>query len=447
MHHSAVTDRSLFSLSWPIFIDLFLHQATILINIAMVSHLSTNYVAAMNVGNHLFHLCVTIFSFISVGCSVVVAQYLGAQKRDTARNVIHISIALNMLLGTFVALVIFFFGWDALKLMNTPDSLMQDAYNYLHILGICLLFEAISLILAASIRVYGKTQAVMYVSLFINIITVFGNILLLYGFFGLPQLGLIGVAVSTAFGRLVGMGILFYLLFHGLKIHFDYHLLFRWTKKQLGQILKIGLPSAGENLVWFLHYLTALAFVGLMGELSLAAESIYFAIASFIMLLGASASIANEIIVAHYVGASQFDKAYKQGFHAIRSGFITSLIAAVLIYLASPFISRLLTDDQSVIAIMAPLFLLGILLEPGRSLNIVMVNALRASGDAAFPLKTAILFMWGISIPLGYYLGIKLEIGLLGIWIGFCADEWVRGLTNTYRWYSKKWQTKRLNID
>ncbi len=444
---SSITDRSLFSLSWPIFIDLFLHQATILINIAMVSHLSTHFVAAMNVGNHLFQLCITIFSFISVGCSVVIAQYLGAGRPETARKTLHISIALNGLLGLFVAIVIFLFGWQSLELMNTPQSLMEDAYNYLHILGICLIFEAISLILAASLRVYGKTKAVMYVSLIVNLLTIFGNMLLLYGFFGLPQLGLVGVAWSTAIGRFIGGILLFYLLFSGLKISFEWSLLLKWSKKQIGQILKIGLPAAGENMVWFLHYLTALAFIGLLGEKSLAAESIYFALASFIMLVGASISIANEIIVAHFVGAKAYDRALQQGQKALKFGFLLSLIVAVTSWLLSPWIMGLLTDDQAVIEIMAPLFLLGILLEPGRSLNIVMVNSLRATGDAAFPLKTAFLFMWGISIPLGYFLGIKLEYGLLGIWLGFCADEWVRGLTNSWRWYSRKWEAKGLALD
>ncbi len=75
-----------------------------------------------------------------------------------------------------------------------------------------------------------------------------------------------------------------------------------------------------------------------------------------------------------------------------------------------------------------------------------MVNALRASGDARFPLCTAIIFMWGVAIPLGYFLGIKMEMGLLGIWLGFFADEWLRGLTNAWRWRSRKWQSKRLDV-
>ncbi len=104
------------------------------------------------------------------------------------------------------------------------------------------------------------------VTLIANVITVFGNIIVLYGFFGLPQYGLEGVAWSTVVGRIVAVILLFCLLFYGLRIKFVPMMLIHWSRKMLGKILHIGLPSAGENLVWILHFMTASAFIGLMGK-------------------------------------------------------------------------------------------------------------------------------------------------------------------------------------
>lgn len=447
MHQSDVTERSLYSLSWPIFIDIFLHLATLLINTYMISHVSTAYLAAMGVGNQVFDLFITIFNFISVGCSVVIAQYLGAGKRDKASQAIHISIAFNLLLGFLSALVALFFGYKILSIMNTPAHLMDDGYAYLHILGICLIPEAISIILAACLRVHGKAQPAMWVTLIANIITVIGNMIVLYGFFGLPQYGLEGVAWSTVVGRIVAVILLFCLLFLGLRIKFSFSLLLLWSKSMLGKILHIGLPSAGENLVWILHFMTASAFIGLMGETSLAAQTLYFQLSLFIMLFGISISIGNEIMVGHLVGAKRFQDAFSRGVKSLKMGFFVT-IGIVLVFwsLRHPILDAL-TEDKSIAELLLPLFLLSVFLEPGRTINIIMVNALRAAGDARFPLFTAIIFMWGVAIPLGYFLGIKMEMGLLGIWLGFFADEWLRGLTNAWRWRSKKWQTKRLDLE
>ncbi|EKT64954.1 MATE family efflux transporter [Providencia burhodogranariea] len=447
MPQSNVTERSLFSLSWPIFIDIFLHLATLLINTYMVSHVSTAYLAAMGVGNQVFDLFITIFSFISVGCSVVIAQYLGAGRRDKANQAIHISIAFNFLLGFASALITLFFGYKILSIMNTPSQLMDDGYAYLHILGICLIPEAISIILAACLRVYGKAQPAMWVTLIANIITVFGNMIVLYGFFGLPQYGLEGVAWSTVVGRVVAVFLLCGLLFYGLRIKFSPLLLVRWSRDMLGKILHIGLPSAGENLVWILHFMTASAFIGLMGETSLAAQTLYFQLSLFIMLFGISISIGNEIMVGHLVGAKRFEDAYRRGIKSLKMGFYVTIGVVFFFWLLRDPILENITEDQGIIKLLLPLFLLSVFLEPGRTLNIVMVNALRASGDARFPLCTAIIFMWGVAIPLGYFLGIKMEMGLFGIWIGFFADEWLRGLTNAWRWRSRKWQNKRLDLE
>ena len=93
---------------------------------------------------------------------------------------------------------------------------------------------------------------------------------------------------------------------------------------------------------------------------------------------------------------------------------------------------------------MRPLFTLSLVLESGRGFNIIMVNSLRASGDARFPFIIGAIFMWGVSLPVGYYLGIVCEYGIVGIWAGFCADEWGRAVLNTWRWKSGKWRNKKL---
>ncbi|CDL82118.1 MATE family efflux transporter [Xenorhabdus szentirmaii] len=446
MHQSDVVDRSLFSLSWPIFIDILLHMATLLINTYMVSHISSSYLAAMGVGNQVFDLFITIFNFISVGCTVVIAQYLGSGKRDKASQAIHISIAFNFVLGFTCALMTIFFGYKILKIMNLPENLMADGFAYLHILGICLIPEAVSIILAACLRVYGKSKAAMFVTLIANLLTIVGNMIVLYGFFGLPQYGLEGVAWSTVFGRTVAVVLLFGLLFSGLKIKLEIKWLIHWSKNMLSKILHVGLPSAGENLVWILQYMTAQAFIGLMGETSLAAQTLYFQLSLFIMLFGISTSIGNEIMVGHLVGAKRFEDAYVRGFKSLRIGVIVTVGVVLAFWIFREPLLAIMTKDEAIIQLLLPLCLLSVFLEPGRTFNIVMVNALRASGDARFPLFIATICMWGISIPLGYFLGITMGMGILGIWIGFFFDEWVRGIINAWRWKSKRWQTKRLDI-
>lgn len=159
----------------------------------MISYVSTTYLVAMGVGNQIFDLFITIFNFISVRCSVVIAQYLGAGKKEKASQVIHISIAFNCLLGFLSTTIILLFGYRILGIMNTPGHLLDYGYAYLHILGLCLIPEAISIILSVCLRVYGKSQPAMWVTFIANVITHYRQYDLLYVFFGLPQYGLTSV--------------------------------------------------------------------------------------------------------------------------------------------------------------------------------------------------------------------------------------------------------------
>ncbi|MGG7047755.1 MULTISPECIES: MATE family efflux transporter [unclassified Campylobacter] len=435
---------SLKRLTIPIFIDMFLHFITLIINTYMVTRVSLHLVGAMGAGNQVMDLFMTIFSFLSVGCSIVVAQALGAKNSRLAKKIIHASLSFNALLGSVSAIFIYFFGYEILELLQVPKELQGQSFIYLHMLGIALVFDGVGMVLAAILRVYGLATQVMLVSLLMNVITLFGNAVALFGWFGLPNYGLYGVAISTIIGRFVGVLVLAFLLIKFANIKIYIKRLFSLDFAVLNKILSVGLPSAGENLLWMAQYMVAFGFVSSMGEASLSVQTIYFQISLLIMLCGASISVANEVIVGHLVGAMKFDEAYKMAFRALWWGLFATIIVVLVAYLGRFEIMDELSLSDELKSVMLPLFALSIVLETGRTFNIVMVNALRASGDAKFPLLTGLIFMWGLSLPLGYFLGIYLGWGILGVWIGFTADEWVRGLVNTLRWKSRKWQSKRL---
>jgi len=428
----------------PIFLDMFLHFITLIINTYMVTKVSVHLVGAMGAGNQVMDLFMTIFNFLSMGCSVVVAQALGAKQNELASNVIHASITSNTIFGIFSAIIIYVFGYNILNLLNVPNDLINDSFSYLHILGFALLFDGIGMVLAAVLRVYNLATAVMLTSVLMNIITIFGNAIALFGWFDLPNLGLQGVAISTFVGRLIGVFVLLYMLTRVAKVKIYLSKLLVVPFGILKKILSVGLPSAGENLLWMAQYMVAFGFIASMGEATLSVQTIYFQITLLILLCGASISVANEVIVGHLVGASEFNEAYTRTFKALWLGISITLIVVLIAYALKYKIMDALNLDENLRKIMLPLFTLSIVLEAGRTFNIVIVNALRASGDAKFPLITGLIFMWGLSLPLGYFLGIHLGWGIIGVWIGFCADEWLRGLANTWRWRSKKWQSKRL---
>ncbi|WP_285163267.1 MATE family efflux transporter [Shewanella goraebulensis] len=444
MHVKPNAPLSLFALTWPLFFDFALHFLTAALNTLMISRVSYQSVAALSVGNMVFELSITLFSFVSIGASVVITQYLGAKNRATASDVVYSSIGFNLMVGVAAALGVFMGAGLILHLMNLPVDLIPDAKLYLQIVGICLIPEAMAMCLAAGMRSHGFTQQAMWVTLLMNVITFGGNLLLLYGWFGIPQMGVAGVAISTVVGRLVGMSLMAYLFVKYTKIPLKISEIIKPKKHLLAKVFHIGLPAAGENISWMLQFMVVTAFVGLMGEKALAAQALYFQICMFILLFGLSIGIGNEIMIGHMIGAKQYKSAETQMYRALKIGLVLTTAVAALAALLGENLVAFFTDDQDILAMVGQLFLLTLFMEPGRTFNLIVINALRASGDARFPFIAGIFSMWCIAVPLAYFFGIYLDMGLVGIWCALAIDEWTRGLIMLWRWRSGRWQSKSL---
>ncbi len=445
MSHTPGQPRSLFQLTWPLFIDIAFHFLTGALNTFMVGRVSYQSVAALAVGNQILDLCITLFNFIGIGSSVVIAQYLGAGDKKMARRVVHTAIGFNLLVGVITMLVVLFGADGLLHLMNMPENLMRDGHTYLTVIGFCLVPEAAVLCMAAALRAHGHTRDAMYVTLIANIITFIGNALLLFGYFGLPKLGVAGVAWSTVFGRFVALALLVWLLQKRTGIRLVPAQLFQWPREVLGKIMHIGLPAAGENLSWMLQFMVITSFVALMGDKALATQSFFFQICLFILLFGLSIGLGTEILIGHLVGAGKFETAYRQLLHSLKLGLlVTAVVVVPMAFGGGHLVMSWFSDDPDIVAMATQLFFISLILEPGRTFNIVVINSLRATGDARFPLMMALISMWGLAIPLGWYLGLHLGWGLIGIWLALAADEWTRGLAMYWRWKSRRWEKKVL---
>ncbi|EAH7187884.1 MATE family efflux transporter [Campylobacter lari] len=431
---------SLKYLSMPILLEMFLRYFSLIINTVMVSQYSNFLVGAMGAGNQVADLFIIIFSFLSVGCSVVIAQALGAKDYTLARKAIHQSLFLNALLGFMCGSLILWHGEFLLYLLQIPNELLKDSAIYLHMLGICLFFDAMGIVLAAIIRVYNMAYWVMFTTLLMNIVIFIGNFYVLH----FTKLELFGVGLSNILGRLVAFSMLIAILSFKLKIHLKIKEMINLEKSVLKKIFNIGGFAAGEHLIWFIQYTIAFAFVASLGKENLSVQTIYFQISLLIMLVGQAISVANEIIIGKLVGAKYLNVAYKHTWIALYFSVVASAFVALLNYVLQDFTMGVVKLEESLKELMIPLFTLSIFLEISRTFNIVMVNSLRASGDARFPFLSGVVFMLGVSLPVGYVLCFYAGLGILGVWIGFCADEFLRGIVNSYRWKSKKWQGKAL---
>ena len=107
--------------------------------------------------------------------------------------------------------------------------------------------------------------------------------------------------------------------------------------------------------------------------------------------------------------------------------------------LAGPWLMRLFTGDPAIVAMGATLLWCTVAVESGRTFNLVVINALRATGDARYPVVAGAASMAVVLAGGSWLLGLGLGWGLVGLWVAYAADEWLRGLLMWRRWRRLRW--------
>ncbi|MBT2729558.1 MATE family efflux transporter [Bacillus sp. ISL-75] len=435
---------NLLTITWPIFVELFLQVIMGSTDTIMLSYISDDAVAAVGVANQLIFLCILIFNFVSSGTAVVLSQYLGAGLKKDARTVTAISITLNLVLGLVISLLMVIFKTELLMLFHLPEHIAELGEQYLTIVGGTVFIQAVLITVSTTLRANGYTRDAMMVSILMNVIHLVGNAIFIYGLLGFPEMGVIGVSISTAISRAIALVIITKLMYDRIPIKLKLKDYLMIDSIQIRKIMKIGIPAAGEQVCYNLSQLAITAIIAILGAVALTTRVYTQNIMSFILVFGLAMGQGTQILIGYKAGARDFDGAYLQLMKSLRYSLIMTVAIAILIaFFREPLIG-FFTKDQDIVVLGSKLLLLCLVLEPGRTFNLVVINALRATGDASISLVMAFISMWGISVPLAYFLGIHLGLGLPGIWFAFIVDEWFRGITMYFRWKSRAWEKKVL---
>ena len=434
--------RQLFQLTGPIFVETLLIMLLGAMDTFMLSSYSDDTVAAVGVVNQLLNLVFLVFGVSTVGTSVLCSQYLGASQHANVRQVIGVSLLFNTLIGVMTSALLYFRAESLLKMMDLSPELVNEGLAYMQIVGGFAFLQAIALTMSAVLRSHNKAYYPMRVTLLMNILNIIGNYALIFGKFGLPQMGVVGAAISTSSCRGVALVLLLYITFGKVVPHFSFSSVrpFPWDK--LKNLLHIGLPAAGEQVSYSLSQVVITYFTVMLGTAALTARTYAMNIILFSYVFSVALGQGAAILVGHLVGGDRADAAFVLQKYCLRLSIMVSISVAVIMAACSKLIFGMLTANPEIIYMGVMILCIDVVLEVGRAVNILSVNVLNAVGDVTYPFVTGLIVMWGVATALSYVFGISFGWGLAGMWVAFTLDENIRAIIFVRRWNSRKWEGK-----
>jgi putative MATE family efflux protein len=438
---------TLWAVAWPLLMSLTLTMSLHFVDSFFLAQISDQAAAAAGALFPVLGATVVVFVAVGQAGASVAGQLIGARRHDEVPTVYFALVLFNLALGLVTSALFWLLHRKLPSLLGLHGAIHEQAATYLCIIGSFQFLKAVQVGYGNVLNSRGKTKWVMGEAALTNAVNVLLNIAFLHGALGLPKLGVAGVAWATVISLGVGLLFTMVVVHGGLRVRFPWppnRALF-WNR--LKRVLEIGIPSALEPISYQGAQTLLNALIASWGAAALAARTYVFNFVLVSSILWSVAfGIATQVIVARRVGAEDFEGARREMRRSLRFGILGNLsIAALLAIFHRPLLATL-TSDPTILALASPLFVLGLLVEPARAVNIVAGGALRSSGDSRYVAIVGSSMMWCIGIPMCFLFGEWLGWGLTGIWLGLGIDELARGIVNYRRWQTGRWQEFRVSV-
>ena len=438
----------LWSLAWPIFVETTLFMLLGFVDVFILSKYDDLAASAVGTANQAVSIVAIVFSVLSSASAVLISQYLGAKKREPASRIAALSITLHLTAGLIISAALILFYQPILRFIGADGKLLDFAGEYLSIVGGFLFLQALHTAMSVIVRNHGMTKLSMFVTVGMNLFNTALDTVLVLGLLGFPQMGVRGVAIATSLSRVLGVAVLGIVLFTKVEKLSIFRLLKPFPWADVHDIFKIGIPAAMETFLYNLSQLVITSIVlNCLTEMELITKTYVQNITMFFYVFAISIGQASQIIVGHLVGAQKHDEAYRQATKAHRRALLIALAVSGLGVIFRTQLLGIYTDDAEVITMGANVLLINLLLEFGRTTNLVLIASLRGAGDVSFPTACAITSNWAVSVAGSYLFAVVLGWGIYGLWTALAADEVFRGILMILRWRSGKWRTKRVVKD
>ncbi len=410
------------------------------VDVLMLSQYSDEAVAAVGLSNQILMVGLMILGIVSLGSSIQLMQLIGSPRKSYIKSIIRHSVYLNIVISIGLALIFIIFGRTLLTWIQTPAQLLDGAYVYLMMVGISLVFQSLITSMSTIFRCFTFVKIVMVISIVTNIINIIGNYIVILTPMEFLGTGIQGVATSTIIARLIG-AILFIIYFIRLLPNYlsSFNTM-KLEKRTIQSIFKLGFPSAMENVSYTTSQLIITGIIAIFGTAMVTSKIYTQNITAIIFTVAASISQANQLIIGRYIGLDLKKEAKEITNKLIFKSVGIAILTATMLALSSSFIIPIFTDNPNIQEMVFMLVWMGVLLEPARMVNEIIIGALNTAGDVKFPTVVSILVTYLFTVPMSFLIGVYFGYGLVGVWIVFILDEWIRAIILYIRWSSESWR-------
>lgn len=419
--------RGILALLLPLILVELFESALSITDTFFVSGLGDSAVAAVGFSGYISWVFnVSLFVFF-VGTIVLVSQAFGSGNRDLSSRIVSENLVASAVYGVILASLSVRLAGRVVEYAGRglSEEVVKLSADYLVIRLYGLPIASMSLVLDASIRSVGLNKYLTYSYLISVVANVALDPVLIYGYLGLPRMGVRGAALASLISQAI---LLAALARFSLRLPFKAGL--RAPSRAAIESLRVGLPGVAERMAFSLGNLAYASVISACGDASMAAHTIGLRIESFVYTPLFAFSTLSTSLVGQSIGRSDFETGYRRGLTISRLAALLMLLLGGLLAALSPILPRAFTDSTEVARMSTLYLILAGLSEPGLGLAMTLSGAIRGAGNTVVPMAVNVSLLFTARVLLSHLLVTRSLFNppVLGAWLAMFIDVYARGL-------------------
>lgn len=424
----------------PIVIQNLLSAAVSSADVIMLNYVGQSAISAVSLAAQYSSILFMVYYGLGTGATMLCAQYYGKKDLQAIRVIEGIALRFSLGLSMLFAVVVLLCPQLMMRVFTNDTELIALGATYLRVMSITYLCWGMTEVYLSILRSIGKVQISMILNILAFSLNIILNAVFIFGLFGAPKLGVLGVAIATAASRVAELtGCVIVSLRTG-EVKLNPMYMFLRNRLLLEDFVKLSLPALANDVVWGTAFSMYSVILGHLGNDAVAANSLVTVVRNFGTTFCFGVASGSSILLGNLLGQNRMEDAEICAKKAVKLTVIGGVLGGLIILCAAPFVLQFADLTDTAMHYLKYMLFINSYYVMGAAVNTVLIaGVFRAGGDSRFGFFCDTIDMWVYAVPLGFFAAFVLKLPVLWVYFLMCTDEFVKWPWVIRRYRSRRW--------
>ena len=424
----------------PIVIQNLLSATVNSTDVVMLNYVGQSAISAVSLAAQYATILFMVYYGLGTGATMLCAQYYGKKDFKAIRMVEGIALRFSVGASCIFAVLAVSVPDKLMKVFTNDEELIALGASYLRILSVAYLCWGVIEVYLAVLRSMGQVKISTALNALAFVLNIILNAVFIFGLFGAPRMGVVGVAIATSGSRVVELIGCVIASVYNKEVKLKLSYMFLKNKALFSDFVRMSLPAMGNDIVWGVGFSMYSVVLGHLGNDVVAANSFVTVVRNFGTVLCFGMASAGGILLGNEIGEGKMEAARADARRSMKLTVISGAIGGVLILLVTPFVLQVADVTDLARHYLKYMLLINTYYVMGAAINTTLIaGVFRAGGDSRFGFICDVITMWGYGVPLGFLAAFVFKLPVMWVYFLLCTDEFVKWPWVLKHYHSDKW--------